>query len=142
MRKVTISYLGKIKDVALISSRRDGRERIVKIKGLFDHLPDRITTGILPVKENEEYENGNFARVKGGIFKVKQKEKPQLKISVPSWKAYLFVSLFNGDGGDGYSDEEIADAQKFINENKLASLLEVSEPVDGEITCVFGRRFK
>lgn len=142
MRKVTISYLGKIKDVPLVSSRRDGKERIVKIKGLFDDKSEHISTGILPVKENEEFENGNFARVKGGIFKVKQKRKPQLKISVPSWKAYLYISLFNGDGGDGYSDEEIASAGQFINENKLASLLEVSEPVNGEITCVFSRRAK
>ncbi len=142
MRKVTISYLGKIKDVPLVSSRRDGKERIVKIKGLFDDKPEHISTGILPVKENEEFEKGNFARVKGGIFKVKQKRKPYLKICVPSWKAYLYISIFNGDGGDGHSNEEIAGAQKFINENKLASLLEVSEPVNGEITCVFSRSLK
>jgi len=142
MRKITINYLGNIKDVPLVSSRRDGKERIVKIKGLFDDKPDHISTGILPAKENEEFEKGNFARVKGGIFKVKQKEKPQLKITVPSWKAFLYISLFNADGGDGYSNEEIAEAGRFINENKLASLLEVSEPVDGEITCVFSRRFK
>jgi len=141
MRKITINYLGKIKDVPLVSSRRDGKERIIKIKGLFDDKPDRITIGILPEKENDEYKTGNYGRVKGGLFKVKQKDKPPLKITVPAWKAYLYISLFNGDGGDGYSNDEIADAQQYINENKLASLLEVSEPVDGEITCVFSRKF-
>ena len=141
MRKILIDYLGKIKEVPLISSKRDGQERIVKIKGLFNNNPEHISAGVLSVKENREYELGNYARVKGGLFKVKQKERPLLKISVPSWKAYLYISLFNADGGDGYSDDEIADAQKFIHENKLASLLKVSEPVDGEITCVFSRRF-
>jgi len=141
MRKITISYIGKIKRVPLVSSRRDGKERIIKIKGLFDHLPERVSTGILSVKQNEEFEKGNFARVKGGIFKVKRNEKPKLKVTVLAWKAYLYISLFNGDGGDGYSNDEIAGAQQYINENKLASLLEVSEPVNGEITCVFSRRF-
>lgn len=140
MRKITIQYPGKVKDVPLVSSRRDGQERIVKIKGLFDHLPEHISTGILSVKQNIEYEKGNLARVKGGIFKVKKKDKPLLKVKVPAWKAYLFISLFNADGGDGYSDEEIREAQKFINENKLASLLEVSERVKDEITCIFSRR--
>ena len=141
MRKITIQYLGKIKDVLLVSSRRDGLERIIKIKGLFDHLPDRISTGILSVTQNEEFENGNYARVKGGIFKVKRKDKPLLKVKVPAWQAYLYISLFNGDGGDGYSNEEIADAGKFINEKKLASLVEVSEKIDDEITCTFSRRW-
>lgn len=142
MRKVTINYIGKIKDVPLVSSRKNGDERIVKIKGLFDHLPDRVSTGILSCKENEEYEKGNFSRVKGGIFKVKKKELPSIKVKVPAWKAYLYISIFNGDGGDGYSKEEIRAAQKYINDNKLSSLIEVSERIDDEITCTFSRRVK
>lgn len=141
MRKITIQYLGKVKDVPLVSSRRDGLERIIKIKGLFDHLPNRISTGILSVKQNEEFENGNYARVKGGIFKVKRKDKHLLKVKVPAWQAYLYISLFNADGGDGYSNEEITEAEKFINEKKLASLVEVSEQIDDEIICTFSRRY-
>jgi len=140
MRKVFISHLGKIRQVPLVSSRRDGQQRTVKIKGLFSHLPEHISTGILSVKENEEYEKGNYARVKGGIFKVKRKDKPLLKVKVPAWKAFLYISLFNGDGGDGYSEGEIQEAGKFINENKLASLVEVSQRAGDEITCTFRRR--
>lgn len=31
MRKILIDYLGKIKEVPLLSSKRDGLERIIKI---------------------------------------------------------------------------------------------------------------
>ncbi len=140
MRKILINYLGQIKEVPLLSSKRDGQERIVRIKGLFHDKPEHISTGILSAKENRNYEDGNYARVKGGIFKVKQKDNPKMTVKVPAYKAYLFVSLFNVDGGDGYSDNEIEDAVRFINDNRLKSLLEISEPADGEITCIFSRK--
>lgn len=58
------------------------------------------------------------------------------KYTFPRWKAYLFISLFNADGGDGYDDDEIERANDFMRENKLASLVEV-EDVGDQIECTF-----
>ena len=58
-------------------------------------------------------------------------------ISVPSWKGFLFISLFNGDGGDGYTEEEIEEANVFIMDNNYVSLVEVSDPVDDQMKCTF-----
>ncbi|MDH6310915.1 hypothetical protein M2448_003867 [Dysgonomonas sp. PF1-14] len=138
MRKIRINYIDRIKEVPLISSKRDGRERIIVIKGLFEGKPEHKTTGTLPVKENVKFENGEFARVKGGLFKVQKIVSVKMKkITIPLWKANLFISLFNGDGGDGFEKDEIEEAILFIEENKLCSLTEISEPADNEITCKF-----
>lgn len=59
------------------------------------------------------------------------------KYTFPRWKAFLFISLFNADGGDGYSDEEIQEANDFIRDNKLASLVEVTNTSDSQIECTF-----
>ena len=45
-------------------------ERIIKIKGLFPDLPDRISTFELSEKENILFNAGEIARVKGGLIKV------------------------------------------------------------------------
>ena len=45
-------------------------ERIVKIKGLFPDLPDRVSTFELSEKENKLFNAGKIARVKGGLFRV------------------------------------------------------------------------
>lgn len=58
------------------------------------------------------------------------------KYTFPRWQAFLFISLFNADGGDGYADDEINKANDFIRENKLASLIEVKERGD-HIECIF-----
>lgn len=58
------------------------------------------------------------------------------KYIFPRWQAFLFISLFNADGGDGYNDEEIEKANDFIRENKLASLVEVEDAGD-QIECTF-----
>lgn len=59
------------------------------------------------------------------------------KYTFPDWKAYLFISLFNEDGGDGYSDWEIEEANDFIHDNKLASLVEVEDKSNSQIECTF-----
>jgi len=59
------------------------------------------------------------------------------KYTFPRWKAFLFISLFNADGGDGYSDEEIQEANTFIRDNKLASLIDVEDTGDSQIECTF-----
>ena len=45
-------------------------ERIIKIKGLFPDLPDRVSTFELSEKENKLFNAGEIARVKGGLFRV------------------------------------------------------------------------
>lgn len=42
-----------------------------------------------------------------------------------------------GDGGGGFSDEEIEEANQFIKDNHLLALVEVTEPIDDEIKCTF-----
>jgi hypothetical protein len=59
------------------------------------------------------------------------------KYIFPNWEAYLFISLFNGDGGDGCSSKEIEEANEFIRDNKLASLVEVEDTNDSQIECTF-----
>lgn len=59
------------------------------------------------------------------------------KYTFPRWKAFLFISLFNADGGDGYNDEEIQEANTFIRDNKLASLIDVEDTGDSQIECTF-----
>ncbi|MDR1699563.1 MAG: hypothetical protein LBR68_00005, partial [Lachnoclostridium sp.] len=48
-------------------------------------------------------------------------------IEMQRWQTDLFVSLFNGDGGGGFEDEEILQAQEFIRENNLLSMVEIEE---------------
>lgn len=57
--------------------------------------------------------------------------------TLPSWKGDLMISLFNGDGGDGFLDEEIREANDFIQENKLMSLVDITEPAGDEVVCTF-----
>jgi len=58
------------------------------------------------------------------------------KFTFSRLKAFLFISLFNADGGDGYNEEEIKKANDFIRENKLLSLVEVEDNGD-QIECTF-----
>jgi len=60
-----------------------------------------------------------------------------LILKVPAWQGFLFISLFNADGGEGYEQNEIDEANEIIKENNLLSLTDVSEPVDDEMTCTF-----
>ncbi|GEM_PF-1703199 len=64
------------------------------------------------------------------------KKNKTKKFTFPRWKAFLFISLFNADGGDGYNNEEIERANDFIRENKLLSLVEVEDTGD-QIECTF-----
>lgn len=70
-----------------------------------------------------------------------EKYPETVTLSVPTWQADLLISLFNADGGDGFTDEEIEEAEQLINENSLLSLTDVSESVDGETTCTFITKF-
>lgn len=72
MRKIRIDRFGNIKDVILISSKSDICERVIIIKGLHEDKPEHKTTGILSEKDNIKFEKGEFARVKGGLFKVQK----------------------------------------------------------------------
>lgn len=53
------------------------------------------------------------------------------------WMGDLYISLFNGDGGDGFEPEEIQIANDFITENKVRSLVEVEDIYDQQIRCTF-----
>lgn len=55
----------------------------------------------------------------------------------PRWMEDLFISLFNGDGGEGFEPDEIQQAEDFISENKLKSLVVVEDIYDGQIKCTF-----
>lgn len=55
----------------------------------------------------------------------------------PRWMGDLFISLFYGDGGDGFEPEEIQQANDFITENKLKSLVEIDDLYDEQIKCTF-----
>lgn len=49
----------------------------------------------------------------------------------------MIIGLINGGDGGPYCDDEIASAKEFIRTLGLASLVAVSEPVDGAVECVF-----
>ena len=53
------------------------------------------------------------------------------------WQTDLFISLFNADGGDGFTDEEINEADIFIAENNLLSLVEVEDIGEQQFKCTF-----
>jgi len=57
--------------------------------------------------------------------------------TVPQWQGWLYISLFNGDGGDGFTEDEIKEANDFIEANSLYSLIEVEDAQDGETKCTF-----
>lgn len=51
--------------------------------------------------------------------------------------ADLYINLFNGDGGDGYDDEEINHANIFIKKRKIQNLIEVKDLPDYQVKCTF-----
>lgn len=59
------------------------------------------------------------------------------KMDVSDYFADLLTSLFYGDGGDGFSEEEIQEATTFIEENRLANMVDKTEPTDQKVTCTF-----
>lgn len=59
------------------------------------------------------------------------------KFTFPRWEGQLYISLFNGGGGDGFEDNEIDRANAFIQRNRLTSLLEVKDLSDNRLECTF-----
>lgn len=73
MRKINIITIGgKSTPRPLVSSKRDGRERNICFKGLFEDRPDKLSHCSLSADENCKFERGEVARVKGGLYKVQQ----------------------------------------------------------------------
>lgn len=71
-------------------------------------------------------------RIVSSIDKVKTES-----VKVSANEGFLFISLFNGDFGDGYTKDEIQIANEFLIENNYTSLISVSEIVDNEMICKF-----
>ena len=68
MRYITVQFiLNKPRKVQLVSSKKDGEERLIKVKGLFKDHPNQILTFVLTPKENFKFEIGLKATAKGGI---------------------------------------------------------------------------
>lgn len=73
-----------------------------------------------------------------------QRTMPGIEVSTqtvtmtfPSGMAGVFISLFNNDYGEGYDDKDVEVAERIIRENQLQSLVDVTEPQNGEVTCTF-----
>jgi len=60
-----------------------------------------------------------------------------VSFEVPRWKADLFISLFNADGGNGFEESEILEAEQFIEDNSLKLLVDVEDKPDQMIKCTF-----
>ena len=61
----------------------------------------------------------------------------KVSFEVPRWKADLWISLFNADGGDGFEESEILEAEQFIEDNNLKSLVDVEDKAEQIIKCTF-----
>lgn len=72
MRKITIIKPHEApRHVHMISSKRDGRERIIQLKAVFKDKPHRTSECVLSEIENWKFEKGEAARTKGGLYKVR-----------------------------------------------------------------------
>ncbi|MCD8078903.1 MAG: hypothetical protein LUF04_00340 [Bacteroides sp.] len=65
------------------------------------------------------------------------KKVKTLKHTCPKWEGWLFVSLLMADGGDGFEENEIQQAEEFIRENGIFSIAETKELPDDEVELEF-----
>jgi hypothetical protein len=72
MRNINVTWLKTTQKAQLISSKRDGQERIIIFKGFWPDRPNQLIRVELTVKENEKFERGKIAKCRGGIFYVQK----------------------------------------------------------------------
>lgn len=81
MRKINVITIdGKSAPRPLVSSKRDGRERNICFKGLFEDRPDKLSHCSLSADKNWKFERGEVTRVKGGLYKVQQYPAKKQKV--------------------------------------------------------------
>lgn len=98
MRKINVITVGgKSPPRPLVSSKRDGRERDICFKGLFEDQPDKLSHCSLSADENWKFERGEVARVKGGLYKVQQYPLKKQKVETINNKQFNRSEEMNGN---------------------------------------------
>lgn len=112
MRKINIITIGgKSAPRPLVSSKRDGRERNICFKGLFEDRPNKLSHCSLSADENQKFEKGEAARVKGGLYKVQQYPLKEQKIEI--------IKNKQSDISKGMNENNKQITDLALNENEL-----------------------